>query len=119
MRIDTKHITSINATLPSGLNFATYSNMFLTGHLDAIFNFMLSSPPYNVPQPTATDVAPLFRNALMAYYAGDENISPEEQAKVQYVGQIAPQLGMVLQSLWTDLPPSDNQEIIDLRINLK
>ena len=48
----------------------------------------------------------------MAHYAGDEYITPEEQAKDQSVGQLAPQLVAVLQSLWTDLPPSDNQLMI-------
>lgn len=119
MSIDTKHITSIAVPFPPGVSFVSYSNLFLTGHLDAIFNFMLSSPPYNVPQPTATDIAPLFRNALMAHYAGDENITQDELVKVKAVGLFAPQLGTVLQSLWTDLPPSDNQYMINMRNKLK
>jgi hypothetical protein len=53
----------------------------------------------------------------MAHYAGDEQISPEEQAYDDYVGSIAPQLGIVLHSLWTDLTPSDNKYILDMKKN--
>ncbi|HEY3389601.1 MAG TPA: metallophosphoesterase [Prolixibacteraceae bacterium] len=119
MHIDTKHITSIDATFPAGLDFVTYSNMFLSGHLDGIFTYMLTSPPYNVPSEYITGIAPLFRNAFMAHYAGDEHITPEEQAKDDYVALIAPELGVVLHNLWTDLPPADNQYSIVMRKKLK
>jgi len=119
MSIDTKHIASINATFPAGLDFVTYSNMFLSAHLDGIFTYMLSLPPYNVPSEYIADIAPPFRNAMMAHYAGDEHITPEEQAKDDYIGQLSPQLGMALQSLWTDLSPSDNHYTIDMRKKLK
>jgi hypothetical protein len=89
--------------------------MFLFGHLDGIFTYMLSNSPYYVPLETAAGIAPLFRNAIMSHYSGDEQITPEEQAQDDNVGQIAPQLGMVLHSMWTDLPPTDNQYIIDIR----
>lgn len=119
MNVDTKHITSIDATLPAGLDFVTYSNMFLSGHLDGIFAYMLSSPPYNVPSDYIPGIVPLLRNAFMAHYAGDENITPKEQAKDDYVGQIAPELGIVLHNLWTDLLPPDNHYNIDMRKKLK
>ncbi|MEI6678842.1 MAG: hypothetical protein WCL21_09560 [Mariniphaga sp.] len=80
---------------------------------------MLSAPPYNVSAEYIGDIAPLFRNAMMAHYAGDEKITPEEQAKVDGVGQISSELGMALYSLWTDLPPADNQYIIDMNKKLK
>ena len=76
---------------------------------------MLSNPPYYIPVATASDIAPLFRNGMMAHYAGDEHITPEEQSKDDYVAQLSPQLGMVLQSWWTDLPPKDNEYTIDMR----
>ena len=119
MYIDTKHITSINVPFPPGLDFLTYSHMFLSMHMDPIFTYLLSAPPYNVPAEYIGVIAPLFRNAMMAHYAGDEKITPEEQAKVYGVGQISPELGMALYSLWTDLPPKDNQYIIDMSKKLK
>jgi len=119
MYINTKHITSIAAALPGGLDFVTYSNMFLSGHLDGIFSYMLQSPPYNVPSAYIGSIAPLFRNAMMAHYAGDEHITPAEQASDDYVAGLSPQLGMALHNLWTDLPPSDNKYTIDMRKKLK
>ena len=119
MYLDTKHITSIDVTFPPGLDFVTYSNMFISGHLDGIFTYMLSNYPYNFPLVTAAGKAPLFRNAFMAHYAGDEQITPEEQAQDDAVGLMVPQLGMVLHNLWTDLPPSDNQYTIDMSKKLK
>lgn len=119
IHIDTKHITSIDATFPGGLDFVNYSNMFLSAHLDGIFDYMLSSPPYNVPDEYIPNIVPLFRNAMMAHYAGDEHITPEEQAKDNSVGLLSAQLGFALQSLWTDLSPSDNHYNIDMRKKLK
>jgi len=93
--------------------------MFLSGHLDGIFTYMLSNPPYNVPSQYLADITPLFRNAFMAHYAGDEHITPAEQAKDDFVAQLSPQLGMVLQSLWTDLLPSDNEYSVDMRKKMR
>jgi len=115
--IDTKHITSINSFLPLGLNFVTYSNIFMSGHVDEIFTYMLSSAPYNIPLVTAMMIAPRFKNAVVAHYAGDEHISADEQAKDDLVGQMVPMLGIVLHNLWTDLPPADNQYCISIRKN--
>lgn len=119
MYIDTKHVTSIAVPFPAGLDFVTYSNLFISGHLDGIFNYMLQSPPYNVPSEIAAGIAPLFRNALMAHYAGDEHITPEEQAQDDYVASLSPQLGMVLHSFWTDLLPMDSKFTIDMGKKLK
>ncbi len=119
MNIDTKHITTIAVPFPPGLDFVTYSNLFISGHLDGIFTYMLTNNPYNVPLATATTIAPLFRNAFMAHYAGDEHITPEEKAKDDYAGLLSPQLGIILHNLWTDLSPADNQYTIDMRKKLK
>jgi hypothetical protein len=119
MYIDTKHVTSIDVPFPPGVDFLTYSNMFIAGHMDGIFTYLLSHPPYNVPEVMAPVFAPRFRNAMMAHYAGDEHITPEEQTADNTVGLLNPQLGMVLHSLWTDLPPSDNQFTIDMKKKLK
>jgi len=117
MYITTKNIKSIDVPFPPGLDFLTYSNLFISGHMDGIFTYMLSNNPYNVPLVTATQIAPLFRNAFMAHYAGDEHITPEEQAEDDYVGQLNSQLGMVLHSIWTDLAPADNQYSINMKKN--
>ncbi len=106
--ISTKYVRSISANLPGGLDFPAYSNQFLSQHLDGYFGYMLSNPPYSLPDDLVTYGAPLFRNAIMAHFAGDEKISPKEQAADDVLGQISPQIGGALSSLWTDLNPEDN-----------
>jgi predicted phosphodiesterase len=115
LNIASERINSIQASLPLGLDFVTYSKMFMSGHLDGIFTKALVSPPYNVPPVLAVGIAPSMRNALMAHYSGDEHITPLERTKVDWVKHLYPQFGTVLQSLWTDLPPSDNAFIIEMK----
>ncbi|HEX3766818.1 MAG TPA: hypothetical protein VHT72_00500 [Puia sp.] len=69
---------------------------------------MLANPPYSLPDDLVTYGAPLFRNAIMAHFAGDEKISPKEQAADDVLGQVSPLIGGALSSLWTDLNPEDN-----------
>jgi 3',5'-cyclic AMP phosphodiesterase CpdA len=109
MDISTEYITSISVALPGGLNFPTYSNLFLSNHLDGYLSYALSNPPYSLPQELVDLGAPLLRNAFMAHYAGDEKITPDEQARVDAFGVYVPPLGDALNSLWTDLSPADNQ----------
>jgi len=97
------------------LSFTAYSRQFLVAHLDGIFTYILSNPPYSLPDALTTFAAPLFRNAMMAHYAGDERISPWEQAKDNELGTIAPELGDALMGIWTDLPPKDNKWQINLK----
>jgi hypothetical protein len=94
--------------LPGGLDFPAYSNVFLSQHLDGYFGYMLSNPPYSLPDDLVIYGAPLFRNAIMAHFAGDEKISPKEQAADDVLGKISPQIGGALGALWTDLNPEDN-----------
>jgi len=119
MYIDTKHVTSIDVPFPPGLDFVTYSNIFIAGHMDGIFTYLLSNYPYNVPPTIASAIAPRFRNAMMAHYAGDEHITPEEQLNDDYIASLNPQLGIVLHRIWTDLPPSDNQYTLNMKKKLK
>ena len=107
--IATKYVTSIHATLPGGLDFPAYSNMFLSQHLDGYFSYFLSNV-YGVPDPYVAEGAPLFRNAIMAHFAGDEMISPEEAAKDEAFGALSPDIAGALQSLWTDINTNDNNE---------
>jgi len=52
---------------------------------------------------------------MMAHYAGDETIWPDEQVADNVIAGIAPPLGEALQSLWFDLPTADNQFHINLK----
>jgi predicted MPP superfamily phosphohydrolase len=106
--ITTKHVTSIDAKLPGGLDFPTYSNLFLSQHLDGYFSYFLSNPPYSLPDSYVATGAPLFRNAIMAHFAGDEMITPTEQAADDQLGQLSPLISGALSSLWTDINTADN-----------
>jgi len=112
--VTTKYITSIQASIPGGLDFVTYSNNFFSAHLDGIFSYRLTQPPFLIPPADAASAAPTFRNAFIAHTNGDEKISAEEQAKVSAFAQISPIGYQGLMTLWTDLPPGDN----DLNIKL-
>lgn len=113
INISTNRVTSINCTLPGGMSFTDYSNAFLSAHLDGYFTAFLNADPpvgYGVPEDVAAYIAPQFRNAMMAHYAGDESITTEEQAADDWINNnVSDALGSALQSLWHDLPPADNQ----------
>ena len=109
--MDTKHVTTIDAPIPYGLPFVSYSNGFLSAHLDGIFTYMLNLK-YGVPAPSAVGWAPFFTEAMMAHYAGDENLTHEVPA-------LPPPLNGALYSLWSDLPPSDNQFTVDMRKKIR
>jgi 3',5'-cyclic AMP phosphodiesterase CpdA len=106
----TKLVTSIDAEFPGGLNFQTYSNYFQTTHFYGYFYYALQAK-YGVPEPLAQIGAPLFQKAIMAHYAGDENLSAEEMGNIETFASYSPDLAVLrgaLYSLWTDLNPKDN-----------
>lgn len=112
--ISTKHITSINAALPGGMDFVTYSKEFYKSHLDGYFTYVLMQPPFSISYPDASASAPLFRNGFMAHITGDEKISPAEQRLDDAFGAISPFAQMGLRGFWTDLGIKD----IDLHIKI-
>jgi hypothetical protein len=72
---------------------------------------MLANPPYSLPDDLVTYASEkrcAIANAIMAHFAGDEKISPKEQAADDVLGQLSPLIGGALSSLWTDLNPEDN-----------
>jgi predicted MPP superfamily phosphohydrolase len=113
--ITTDYVTKINTALPEGTDLTTYSNAFLSAHLDGVFSYLLTQPPFSISDEDAASVAPLFRNAYMAHLGGDEKITVEEQSNDDVIAQLSPTAGMALASLWTDLNPKDNTVHISLR----
>jgi 3',5'-cyclic AMP phosphodiesterase CpdA len=115
IRVKSKFVTDIDVMFPGGLDFVSYSNLFFQQHFDQYFYYFLMMQ-YSLPPDAAAFVAPLFRKAVMAHYAGDETISVEESLLIQYVNDnISPDLAMALMSFWTDLHPADNE--LRLKIN--
>ena len=105
--ISTKHVTSIDASLPGGMDFLTYSTEFYKAHLDAYFTYALNMR-FGLPMELSASIAPMYRNGFMAHISGDEKISPAEQRLDDTVNQISPELRMILSSFWTDLGTKDN-----------
>ena len=110
MDITTKKITSINCTMPGGLSFTDYSNAFITAHMDGYFEYIFTNL-YGMDAATASYFAPYFRDGWMAHYAGDESMP---SGTMGIIGELPPPLNGALYSIWSDLPPADNQ----LHINL-
>lgn len=71
---------------------------------------------YGIDATIAALVTPTIVDAFKAHYAGDELISPQDQAVItmasSYPGMS--DYASLLQSLFTDLPPADNDITIDL-----
>lgn len=83
------------------MSFVEYSNMFLLQHLDGYFNYVIPLVfPGTSPELTQY-AAPLYRNAVMAHFAGDEKISPDQQRKIDSLPNTMLKVGVT--SFWTDL----------------
>lgn len=87
--------------------------------MEMIFQYMFSNPPYSVPATGLEEIVSYFIEGFMAHYAGDEQLTPEIMEQVTSVGAINADLGMILGSIRTDLPPSDGQLVIDMRKKLR
>ena len=114
MYVETKHITSIDYPGLNGVPFPEYEAAISFAAFEFLAKYMLMSPPYNVPEFYATMVAPVFSKAMMAHFAGDETISDETNTEIQFVYGISADPGNMLYGFYTDLPPSDNDLVIDL-----
>jgi len=115
IKIESAKVTTINYPFPVRVDFVAYSNMFLSQHLDGYFNYVLQNM-YGIPAEQSAVVAPFLRNGIMAHYAGDEKIKPDERKKVEQLSQVAPSFLIdAINSFWTDLPITDNKAHIKLK----
>lgn len=114
MYVTTKHIEYIDYPGLNGVPFPQYEEAISLSGLEILAKYMLMNPPYNVPEASATLVAPVFAKAMMAHFAGDETISAETSAEIQFVYGISQDLGNILYGFYTDLPPTDNELVLDL-----
>ena len=115
--ISTAQIKSIDADLPVNQNFTDYSQEALTLSLDRFFRNYLRQSPFSLDSSHAILTAPIARNAWMAHMAGDENISPLEQAKIDSLNYIIPvptYAIWTITTLWTDLGVKDSKWHIKL-----
>lgn len=109
LKIDTKRITKIDASLPAGESFITYSDSYLAEHLDLFFKWYLVNV-LRLPSDMAEASLPSMSNSMMAQFAGDEKLLPPEADKIEELNAMFPENPVVpiIRSLWNDLPPEDD-----------
>lgn len=100
-------ISDIGVHFPDGENYTAYANQFLSQHLDGYFYNYLTTL-YGAPSSLATFAAPIFRGGIMAHFAGDENLPPDQAALISQLGGYSPQLAAIVTTLWTDTGIPDN-----------
>lgn len=113
--ITTTHVASIDATLPAGTTFPQYANTFLSGHLDAYFNHLLTTPAFGAPPELAAFAAPIYRQGIMAHFAGDEKINARQKDEIRQLASYSPELAGIVGLLWADLPVKDKVETVRYR----
>jgi 3',5'-cyclic AMP phosphodiesterase CpdA len=115
MDIDTRHITSIDADIPGGVDFVTYSNAVLTQNMTRLFKGLFMSS-YGLDLATATAYSPYYAKALNVLYASEGVMSAEDQ---EFANGLPTLFKNIFMSLYTDLPPSDLQYNVDMRKKLR
>lgn len=107
LEIETRHVTSLPVAMPGGVSFTQYSGQFLSGHLDNYFYQFLQNA-FGAPEPVASFAAPIYRNAIMAHFAGDESMPAADRQQINTLAGMVPQLADIATILWTDLGVKDN-----------
>lgn len=113
--INTEHIERIIYPGLSGISFHEYEKNFSLKGFEVQAKYMLMNPPYDVPEEVATQIAPVFAEAMLAHFGGDETISAETNEKIQAINDISPDLANIIYGLYTDLPPKDNNLVVSLK----
>lgn len=115
IKIDTRRVSAIDADLPGGMDFLTYSDVTITNRLNSLFTYFLRGK-FGIPKTDAISLAPYFTDAFKACFAGDEKISPAGTNSIDALEQSPyPLLADILNSVWTDMPPADNKIHIKLK----
>ncbi len=112
--IKTNNIDHIFYPGLKGNSFSEYEKAFSLSGFEIQARYMLMSPPYNIPEDVATQISPVFAGAMLAHFGGDETISDEAYAAIQSISETSTDLANILLGLYTDLPPADNDLVVDL-----
>jgi len=114
INIDSRRVTDIDEQLPGGVSFLEYSDIQITARVNGFFIYYLPRM-FGLSEAAATFFAPYGTSGYKAYFAGDEQISDEESAKLDALPAAFAPLVSIVRSLWTDLPPADNKIHIKLK----
>lgn len=112
--VKTENIEHIIYPGLTGKSFHDYEKAFSLNGFTVQAEYMLMAEPYNVPEETAIQIAPVFAQAMLSHFAGDETISAEAAAQIEAIAAISQDLANIIYGLYTDLPPTDNQLVVDL-----
>jgi hypothetical protein len=118
LAITTQHIAAIDYDLHGAADFQSYAHDKLLAGLDQYIASLIAAPPYSISADQAQQISPWMAEGLVAHYAGDEVMPADMQANIQTLRAapgISTQLAAtMLASVWTDLPPPDNNLTLDL-----
>lgn len=114
INIHTNLVKSIDSELPEGMDFLEYCDVNLTSRLNSLYFYYLYLK-YKLPEEYAAYFAPYVSRAYKAYFAGDEKMPPSERKELDAMPVNLGLLVDIVESIWTDLDPSDNKILIQLK----
>jgi len=114
IKIQTRRVTSIDAELPGGMDFLEYCDVNITSRMDGFYSYYLHVL-FGLPEEYAAYFAPYVTRAYKAYFAGDEKMPPSEKKELDAMPESFRPLVDIVESVWTDLDPSDNKIHIQLK----
>lgn len=117
LKVDTRQVTDVESDVTGDMDFLTYSDVNLTSRLNGFFIKYGSGIRYlfGIPKADYPTVVPFLVNGYKAYLAGDEKIDIEESNSIALLGQNVPSALPLMNILWTDPPPRDNNIHIKLK----
>jgi len=117
MKVESGKITDVTcSTIPPGTDFQAYAQFFLTNALTNYMVSLLTHAPYHIPAETIKlfGIDRILTNGFLAYIMGDEKPQETDNADIQIINNLNPQMGETLRNVWTDPAPADNNVMIDL-----
>ncbi len=116
-QIETRHVEEIDYDTGE-LSFQEYAAAFLYEGLLALARDMLVGE-YGLPEKLVSSyLAPIFADALVAHYSGDEQPNDELTATIEQLlaadSAVVRFLGKTLYALWNDQFPTDNRALLSL-----
>jgi len=118
LALATRHVTAIDYDLGGAQDLQTYAHDRLRLGLEELITTLIEAPPYSVPAEKAALLSPWLGDGLLAHYAGDEvmpaDANTESQLLLSSPDTVEKLSGTMLRSIWTDLPPPDNDVTLDL-----
>ncbi|MBK1689246.1 metallophosphoesterase family protein [Rubrivivax gelatinosus] len=110
---------TVESTSSHPSDFIAWSQDYLETGLETLVAAMLTAAPYSLPEATVAALVPLIVPAMVAHYAGDEQLDDASvlatlQAMAQSTDPMTAMLGGFVLGLWNDPQPGDNTLSITL-----